>query len=288
MLWVVLALAAAFFDATYYMLTKKALSGGVGRLFLGSIVFLGSAATLLSLAFSRGVPSLDTLFFPALLGSAVLNFSAILLYYRAFEITDLSLAVPMLSFTPLFLIGTSFLILGELPTRAGMLGIVLIVIGSFFLHRPWQRRQETDTPVPAWGKGLLYMLGVAFLFSLSANVDKIVVVNSDPLFGAGMTHLCIASLFFVLLLVMPRSRGVAPTRGLVPLILLASAALLLQALSQNTAFTMQIVPYVISVKRLNILVSVMYGYLIFREGHLAWRSACAAVMIAGVFLLVLF
>ncbi len=40
----------------------------------------------------------------------------------------------MLSFTPLFLVFISPLIVGEFPTAKGLIGIILIVVGSYLLN----------------------------------------------------------------------------------------------------------------------------------------------------------
>ena len=51
------------------------------------------------------------------------------LYFRALQISPLSMCVPFLSFTPVFLIPTGFIILGELPLPSKAFGVVLIVAG---------------------------------------------------------------------------------------------------------------------------------------------------------------
>ena len=57
------------------------------------------------------------------------------LYFRALQVSPLSLTVPFLAFTPVFLLGTGFIILHELPAPVKILGVVLIVIGSLAMHR---------------------------------------------------------------------------------------------------------------------------------------------------------
>jgi uncharacterized membrane protein len=57
------------------------------------------------------------------------------LYFRALQVSPLSLCIPFLAFTPIFLIPTGFVMLGELPPAAKLLGVVLVVIGSVVLHR---------------------------------------------------------------------------------------------------------------------------------------------------------
>jgi len=56
----------------------------------------------------------------------------------------------------------------------------------------------------------------------------------------------------------------------------------------NTAYTMAIVPYVVSIKRTSILISVLMGGLIFKEKQLGKRLLAVLIMLAGVILITLF
>ncbi len=52
---------------------------------------------------------------------------------KAIQVSDLSLAVPMVALTPFFLLLTSPLLVGEFPAPLGVVGIVLIVAGSYLM-----------------------------------------------------------------------------------------------------------------------------------------------------------
>src|SRR5215471_5748650 len=60
---------------------------------------------------------------------------AVLLYYRAVQVSPLSLTIPFLAFTPVFLLLTGNLILGELPPLLKSEGILFVVLGSLLMHR---------------------------------------------------------------------------------------------------------------------------------------------------------
>ena len=51
------------------------------------------------------------------------------LYFRALQISPLSMCIPFLAFTPVFLIPSTYLILGQKPQPTKLLGVVLIVVG---------------------------------------------------------------------------------------------------------------------------------------------------------------
>ena len=124
------------------------------------------------------------------------------------ESSDLSLSMPMLSFTPVFLIGTSYLLLHEVPSAAGVAGICIIVSGSYVLNISAEHEHFLD-PVRSMvqNRGSWYMLIVAFLFAASVNYDKIAMLNSDPVFGMAFTLLIIGGAFAVIVVFSRKSAG---------------------------------------------------------------------------------
>jgi drug/metabolite transporter (DMT)-like permease len=137
------------------------------------------------------------------------------------------------------------------------------------------------------------MLLVAFLYSLSVNYDKEVVINSSPLFGSALILFLLAIVFLIIAGVTSiMSTTVAKNRvdpdpvplSRTSLVLVYGAVgmvLALEGISINTAYTMAIVPYVISIKRLSIFFSVLFGWLLLHEQHIRGRMSGALVMIAG-------
>ena len=57
------------------------------------------------------------------------------LYFRALQISPLSMCIPFLAFTPVFLIPSTYIILGQKPEPIKLLGVALIVVGSLAMHR---------------------------------------------------------------------------------------------------------------------------------------------------------
>ncbi|MEL6181737.1 MAG: EamA family transporter, partial [Myxococcota bacterium] len=96
-----------------------------------------------------------------------------LLFLRAVQLSPLSLTIPYLSFTPIFSAIGAFIIDGEAPTPWGWLGIAIVSGGAFLLN-PGDRDQGLMAPLKAiWTeRGSLYMLGVAFCWSVTAVVDS--------------------------------------------------------------------------------------------------------------------
>lgn len=293
MTWPLLALTGAIAQAAYSTGVKAVLPR-VSPYFLAGSSFLVASGALFSLSFLAGFPPLSPGFFPAAAVTVGINLAATLLLYRALSLSDLSLCMPMLSFTPVFLIATSALILGEIPDPAGILGIFLVAAGSFLLAA---RAGSSGFCAPLGrlfgDPGIRLMLVVAFLYSISVNYDKIAVETSDPLFSS-------AVVFFLLGMLMLAGACMGYIGWKTPLwtstahrpvmILLPALGLVLalEAISINLAYTLSIVPYVISVKRLSTFFAVLFGGCLLHEGNLRSRAAGSLVMIAGTVLIALY
>jgi len=300
MFWVPIALLGAISQATY-SLSVKVLLRRIPPLYLAGYSFLAASLILFSLVFFSGIPPLGQDLLPAVAATVTINTVATILFYRALSITDLSLCIPILAFTPIFLILTSFIILGEIPSLAGIIGILLVAAGAFLLTQTSGRGQSASLVTPLLtlrhDPGVRLMLFVAFLYSLSVNYDKEVVINSSPLFGSALTLFLLGMVFLFIAVLTGRMRMPAardsPDPGPIqtgprypysPVLIYGAVGMMLavEGISINTAYTMAIVPYVITIKRLSIFFSVLFGGLFLHEQHIRGRMFGALVMISGV------
>jgi drug/metabolite transporter (DMT)-like permease len=308
MLWYVLSFIGAVADAGYYIAIKKFLQTS-DPFTLAAGGYTCAGIVLLIISWVRGFPDIGQDFFLALFASSVLGIGAILLSFAALRSTDISLALPMISFTPLFLIMTAYVLLHEAPSLMGIAGIVIIVSGSYVLNlSPSQGKWTDPFRLIVRNRGVLFMLMVSVIYAVAINFDKIIVTNSDPVFGSSITCL-ILGLSFTGISRFRRLKEmlvhiIGPVPGTPKQQWLPSAALQssnrtgqwivigillsLSAVSINTAYTMQIVPYVIAIKRMSIIIMVLYGGFIFREEDLVRRFSASLLMVAGAVLIVLF
>lgn len=244
---------------------------------------------LLPLLFFVDWPAeLSLRFWGALFVGGLLNVLVTFVYIRAIRVSDLSLTVPLLSFTPVFLLGTSPLLVGEFPAVSGYLGVLFIFTGSYVLG---VKNRELGYLGPLKAvlrhKGPRLMLLVAALWSVAANMDKIGVLETSPFFWAA----CIQS--FVALGMTPiamykSANFVRMVRENAPILSLIGLFAALGLAFQMTAIEEGLVPYVISIKRTSIVFSVLFGGLIFKEKDAASRLLGAAIMVLGVFCITLF
>lgn len=221
-----------------------------------------------------------------LVDTALVAFS-VLLYYRAVQVSPLSLTIPFLAFTPVFLLLTGNVMLGEIPPLLKSEGVIFVVLGSLLMHREAFRAGIFE-PFKAVlrERGSRYMLAVSFILSLTNPLDKKLVMMSDA-FSYGWAYAIMLLLFFGIPLLMRRGApgSVAPLAiKWIPLAGLSDAlTLLLQFESHNYID----VVITISLKRAGIILAVLAGWLIFHERQIADRLIASAVMLVGAVMIYL-
>jgi len=182
MSWFLFAFSTALFRSLTDVAGKKGLKNMdeyivAWSLFLFALPFIGI------LLFFTEIPKIGDDFWFALIASGGANILTNLLYMRAIKTSDLSVTIPMITFTPLFMLITSPIILGEFPNTYGLMGIVLIVAGSYILHfREKSKGYLAPFRAMVREKGPRLMLLVAFIWSITANFDKIGIQNSSVFF----------------------------------------------------------------------------------------------------------
>jgi len=209
------------------------------------------------------------------------------LYFRALQISPMSLCIPFLAFTPVFLIPSGYVMLGELPQPIKLLGVVLIVVGSLVMHRKlFAEGWLAPAKAVIREKGSRYMLMVSFLFSITNPLDKKLVVMSDVVTEACCYGLGLCLSFFLMGKVQKSDfRAAARSNGL--WISLSGLSDAVSLLFQLASYSYIAVVITVSIKRAGIILSVLAGWLFFRERGITDNLIAASVMFCGVLILYL-
>jgi uncharacterized membrane protein len=287
MLWFILSLFGALSQSTRDLFSKQFLQNSNEYVVAFSRSFFSSLC-LLPLLFFIEMPNLDNIFWLTILFSASLFSVSSILYMRALKISPLSLTIPMLAFTPLFLLITSPLILGEFPSFFGLTGILLIVFGTYVLGiKEASRSYLAPFRALVKEKGPLIMLFVAIIFSIVSSLIKLGIEHSNPLFFPIIFNVFTSGLLFPAMLTKSKKsiKRICVNVKVLFAIGLFSA---LMSISVQNAMKLAIVPYVISVKRTNIIFSTLYGYFFLKEKCITERLVGALIMVSGVLLISLF
>ncbi len=218
-----------------------------------------------------------------------LEIAAMLLYMRAIRDHPLSLTLPYLAFTPVFVILTGYLLLGERISLEGGAGVLLVVAGAWLLNveqahlRDWR---SWGAPLRAifHEPGSRMMLAVAFLYSLTSVMGKGAMRYMDAEhFGAFYFLLLGAASFALFALPRPRILQTVWRRPwAVVAVTLFNAAMVY---THFLALQRVEVVYMIAVKRTSLLFGILYGALLFHERRLGMHLFAGGLMLAGVFLI---
>ncbi|WP_377477343.1 MAG: EamA family transporter [Microcoleus anatoxicus] len=284
MTWLILGIFTAFFEAVKDVFGKQNLKKSDEYVVAWSLSFF-SVISLTPWVIYTGIPALNSQFWVALLIGGSINAVTALLYIKAIKVSDLSLTVPLVALTPLFMLLTSPLIVGEYPKLFDYIGIFLIVSGSYLLNIK-DKSQGYLAPFKALVKepGPKLMLMVAFLWSITSNFDKIGVKNSSPIFWI----FSIFGTMSILLLPILLHKTPNPSRKILKQLPMLAAMGFFNAigvLCQMQALTLTLVVQVIAIKRTSVLMGVLFGHFIFKEKDIQQRLLGAAIMVFGVFVI---
>lgn len=286
MLWVIYSLLSAFSFATADAFTKRSSKDFNDHILILSRFLYGAPITLLLLLFFP-VSRIEPGFWTILMIIIPFEILAWILYLKAIRGNEISLVLPFLSFTPVFLVGISFLILGEVPSLIGFCGIIFVVAGAYILNIK-SLKKDLFEPIRSIKKekGAVYMIIVAFLFSITSTLSKILVQKSSALFSSAV-YLAAMSLSFIAISIFVSRKNIFQLGMGFKKLLPVGIFYCLMVLFHNLAITLTIVPYMMSLKRTSSIFSVLYGHFWFKEGHIKTRLLGTFIMVIGAALIIL-
>ncbi len=237
---------------------------------------------------AQGVPEVGDGFMKAAVISIVLNTVSATISIQAVRLSPLSLTMPFLAFTPIFMLGTSALILGEYPDAKGLAGIILVALGAYAINLE-KIRGGFLAPIKAIirERGSILMILTAFIWSFTAVYDKVASVESSTAYYTTFFGIGFAVLYLPALVIgLRKTRNVrGETPRLWPRLFLLGLLSVIMILAQFTAIQLTVASYVIAIKRSGLVLSVVLGYFVFGEKHMRARLAGALLMTIGVVLI---
>jgi drug/metabolite transporter (DMT)-like permease len=285
--WVLLALISAFTLATSDALTKKALTRS-NEYLVAWFRILFSIPLLLFIWFFIPMPKLDIEFYKAFAFALPLEIIAIIFYIKALRISPLSLTLPFLSLTPVFLIVVSYLILGEKVSFRGSIGIIFITVGSYTLNLHEMRKGIFEPfGTITKEKGSVLMITVALIYSVTSSLGKIAIEHSSPLFFGITYFIAVTIVFAPIALWLGKGELKSFISGKqFKCLLLPGLFYSVMIASHMIAMSLAKVAYMISVKRTSLIMGVIYGYFLFREKNIRERLIGAVLMFIGFVMIV--
>jgi len=289
--WVFLSLACAFFTATIALISKIILQKK-NEVFVLWVVFAFSLPIFLIILIYQPKPELTPAFWKTIAMLLPLELVAFFLYLRALKLSALSLVFPLLGLTPAFSILTSSIILKEKLALPGMGGVILVSLGAYLLNANTIRTGGLLAPIKKIyrEKGPMLMVIVAFIYAFSCTLGKKAILLSSPETFPGIYYSIFFAVITPLTLVYAKIERLTITleKRDIFLFVLLGALFAVAVLLHYKAISLVNVSYMLSVKRLSLIISVIYGAVIFKEKDIAYRMLGASVMLCGVLILSLY
>ena len=287
MFWLFLALLSAIFIALKNVITRRLVSLTDRNVILYT-GYLFPALFAILLIFFAGIPEIKPAFYYSIIIASIIDIIAMTFFLKAIASGELAKTFPLVAFTPVFLIATSFLILGETTSIIGLSGILAISLGAYLL-RSESVRVGILEPLKLLlrEKGSRYMLITAFLFSLIGPLFKKAILNSSPFFALATTEFL--GTLLLILFFLPQKKICTIHKKIASnfkLLFLQSIAIFFAALALFAALNFSIpAVYVISIKRTSILFTIILGFILFKEKNFARNLIAGTIIILGIFLI---
>jgi len=286
-MWFILSVGTAFFTATASAIMKLLIKDN-DETVIGWLRYLVCLPVLVILLIASPKPHLGSSFWMCTAILLPMELGAFFLYLRSIKISPFSLSFPFLGFTPVFAIATSYLILGERLTRTGIFGILLVTAGAYILNGDLIKQGILE-PIKNIHreKGSFLMLMVAFIYSITSVLGKKAVTLSNPHFFPLLYYPLVTVIYTAIIFPWrrPNLKKINFGKREWGLLILTSLVFITGLMLHFRAISMIEAAYMISVKRLSLLFSIIYGAILFKEKQIGYRMAGGLVMVLGTLLL---
>lgn len=287
-LWTTLAVILRIISNSAGNVYQKKLSGSVNHpLVVNFLTYFLLSLVCIFIGFLIFWPSLGWEFWGYSLLAGLIGATGNGFLVRALQTGDLSILGPINSYKSVVGILFGVFLLGEIPNVWGMLGVVLVIYGSYFV---------LDTTEERFSWNLLrrpeiqYRLWAMILAAIEAVlIKKIILVSSVSV--AFISWCVFGAIFSFLLLKIYRVRIKTEWMHINQSAILRYLALIscvgLMQISTNYALDHLQVGYALSFFQLSILLSVFFGYRFFQETDLRKKLLGSVIMIIGSVLIIL-
>ena len=269
------------------VLQKQITIKGQHPLFINLFTYLVLAIISTVFIFDISIQSLDSSFWWYSLAGGITGALGNGFIIKALEKGDLSILGPINAYKSIIGMAFAYLLIKEVPNTWGLLGMALIIIGSYFVLDTTEEKFSWKLfKTPA----IQYRLAALILTGIQAVLDKKVIEHSNleiafagwSIFGAGF------SFVFILFTKVSIKQEINKfnTSILLKYALLVTTVGLMLA-STNYTLSHMPVGYALALFQLSILLSVVLGHRLFNELHLAKKLMGASIMIIGSAMIIL-
>ncbi|MEB2784023.1 DMT family transporter [Algoriphagus persicinus] len=209
------------------------------------------------------------------------------LLIKSLQKGNLSILGPINSYKSIVGVIFGVFLLGEIPNLWGIIGIGIIIYGSYLVL---DTTEERFTPALLRNKDIQFRIGAMMLTAIEAVFVKKVILASSP--AIAFISWCIFGTIFSFIILLAFRVSLKRELSNLRLDILGKLILLLvcigtMQLTTNYVFEKMAVGYALSLFQLSIIVSVLLGYRIFQEKDIRKKIIGSVIMIAGSVMIIL-
>jgi uncharacterized membrane protein len=250
--------------------------------------FLITSILCLPMFFIEDLSHINTNFFIYLgLQSTLFGLSSFL-YMRAISLSPLSITVPLVMFTPIYLLVLAPFTVDEWPSLAGICGTLLIVAGSYVLNIRSVSKGLLE-PIKALLRepGPKLMFVVSIIWSITSTIDKLAISECKaPLFWSISIYVSI-SIILTTLLIIRKKTPYTFLKNKWKILIPIGICNAFQLTGYSLAVQAGPIAYVLAIKRTSILMVVVLGSILFNDTKLSEKLPAVILMLGGVLLILL-
>jgi uncharacterized membrane protein len=291
-MWIVLALIAAVASAGTSLLLKRAV--GLGGIVLSTVSFRAVGGVLLVTAsmLSGPWPETTPTFWRALAIVIPNEIGGMLCLSAALRLGDVSAVQPIMGFIPLLTMAGGVFFLHEEPSALAMIGILLVVLGLYFVGL--RKGGSALEPMRAFATSRASWIALlATLFwTVTSLTHKVGIAEVGAMPWATAMTLGSAAALAAALPVMAKTRGglgrPADTMPWARMIVLCGVCFAVQQFGLHNALRLSQAGYVMAVVSSSILLATTIGVLVLREQGGSHRITGGLLVSSGVAMIAVF
>ena len=262
---------------------KQLIANGLSPFLINFIMYCGLTVCCIPLVFSFNWTGFsDELWLSAVRGGlcGALGNSFLV---KALENGELSVLGPVNAYKSVVAMAAGIFILGELPSAAGLLGMVLVIAGSYFI---FDTQDEGFSYKLLRRKDIRYRIYALMFTALEAVFIKNVITLSD--IKTSFFFWCFFGMVFTFLMVLVRREFQINRNSFVLSRLLLIIILMgLMQYSTNFVFARMNVSYALALFQLSAVLSVVLGWKYFKETQVRKKLFGSLIMVIGSVILIL-
>lgn len=288
--WFLLAITSASFSAAAAILQKRTLKD-IGALEFSLLLSIFNVIFSIPFLFIINFAALSYFNLFILFLKSILGCLAFLCVMLAIKNLEISKALPLLALTPGFVAIFAFLFIGDSLTAIEIVGLLLLLAGTYILEADHGQKVFDPFMVFVKSKNHHYVIFALLLFTATSVIDRLLLnrYNLPPNAFFVFQNIFFA-FFFVLIFFFSKKNFSSMVKSnkqlLWSLIITISIITITYRYTEILAVKIAPVALVLAVKRISVFFAVVIGGKIFKEKNLFVKMLAAALIIAGVFLII--